>query len=67
MNPLIETIGRDLTRDAASSALPWAPVVSPAPARLGVTRRRAGAALRSLAHRVEPRDAVRVENAAHAA
>ena len=61
MNPLLDTIVRDLAHGTAASALPGAPVVPHTPARHTVLCRRAGAALHGLARRIEPRETARVE------
>ena len=66
MNPLLDIIARDLAaRGTAASALPHAPVVAHAPARTLVVRGRAGAALRALAHAVEPSQTRGMETAHH--
>lgn len=57
MNPLLETIVRDLAQAAPKSALPWAPVVPDTAPRTGPVRRGTAAALRALARRVDPHGA----------
>lgn len=60
MNPLLDTIVRDLAHRTPASALPGAPVVDDTP-RAAVARRRVGAALHAVARAIEPHDARRVE------
>lgn len=65
MNPLLDTIIRDLAHGTGASALPGAPVVDHAPRRATTWRRQAGGALHGLARRIEPGDTHRVEAAYH--
>lgn len=62
MNPLLDTLVRDLAHREAASALPGAPVVDDTPRTAGA-RRRVGAALHALACVIEPSDSRRVERA----
>ena len=64
MNPLLDTIARNLAHGTGASALPSAPVVPDTPGRASILRLQVGAALHGVARRIEPRDARRVE-AAH--
>ena len=67
MNPLLDLIVRDLVaHGTGASALPDAPVVTHVPGRAFVVRERAGAALRTLARVVEPRQSSPVESAHYA-
>lgn len=61
MNPLLDTIVRDLAHGEAASALPGAPVVPEPTPRAAALRLRVGTALHHLAQRIEPRGAHRVE------
>ena len=64
MNPLLDIIARDLAaHGTGASALPDAPVVAHVRGRTVTVRRHAGAALRSLASLVEPRQGRAVETA----
>ena len=63
MNPVLDTIFRDLARGGAASALPGAPVVSHVPGRATILRGQLGAALHRVARRVEPQAARRAERA----
>ena len=64
MNPLLDTIVRDLAANGtAASALPAAPVVPHVPGRTVTVRRQAGALLHTLAGLVEPRESPRMESA----
>jgi hypothetical protein len=64
MNPLLDIIVRDaVAHSTGASALPDAPVVADVPGRTVTVRRHAGAALRSLASLVEPRQSRAVETA----
>ena len=65
MEPLLNTLVRDLAHGTAASALPGAPVVPHTPRRATMVRRRAGSALHRLARRIEPRETHRVEGACY--
>ena len=65
MELLLNTLVRDLAHGTAASALPGAPVVPHIPRRSTLVRRQAGAALHSLARRIEPRETHRVEDACY--
>ena len=65
MEPLLDTLVRDLAHGTAASALPGAPVVPYTPGRATIMRRQAGAVLHRLARRIEPREAHRVEDACY--
>ena len=61
MNPVLDTIFRDLAHGTAASALPAAPVVPHVPARATNLRVQLGGALHRVARRVEPQATRRVE------
>jgi len=63
MNPVLDSIFRDLAHGAAASALPAAPVVPHVLGRATVLRGQLGAALHRVARRVEPQATRRVEAA----
>ena len=65
MNPLLDTLVRELAHGTAASALPGAPVVPDTPRRATTIRRQAGAALHRLARRIEPRETHRLEGACY--
>jgi hypothetical protein len=63
MNPVLDTIFRDLAHGGAVSALPGAPVVPHVPGRGTTLRGQLGAALHRVARRVEPQATRRAEAA----
>ena len=63
MNPVLDTIFRDLAHGTAASALPGAPVLSHVPGRSAILRAQLGAALHRVARRVEPQAVSRTEAA----
>ena len=63
MNPLLDTLIRDLAHGEPTSALPGAPVVPDRLPRAGAARRVLGAALHAMANRIEPHDTHHVEPA----
>lgn len=63
MNPVLDTIFRDLAHGTAASALPGAPVVPHAPGRGTILRGHLGAALHRVAGRIEPHTTRRAEAA----
>ena len=63
MNPVLDSIFRDLAHGTAASALPAAPVVPHVPGRSTILRGHVGAALHRVARRVEPQATRRAEAA----
>jgi hypothetical protein len=63
MNPVLDSIFRDLAHGTAASALPAAPVVPHVPRRSTILRGQVGAALHRVARRVEPQATRRAEAA----
>jgi hypothetical protein len=63
MNPVLDSIFRDLAHGTAASALPAAPVVPHVPGRSTILRGQVGAALHRVARRVEPQATRRAEAA----
>ena len=63
MNPVLDTIFRDLAHGGAASALPGAPVVPHRPGRGTILRGQLGAALHRAARRIEPQAAHRAKAA----
>ena len=63
MNPVLDTIFRDLAHGAAASALPAAPVAPHVLGRAAILRGQLGAALHGVARRVEPQATRRGEAA----
>jgi hypothetical protein len=61
VNPVLDTIFRDLAHGAAASAQPAAPVVPHVPGRASILRGQLGAALHRAARRVEPSATRRAE------